>query len=98
MYQDRKMKIESKRYFQVSYSFIRPFSKYFQVLAQCGVLVNPRLAKKEPKLVVPDRKMKMKCKINFEVRHLLIKLSGIKSYYMCMNRTFYWDQEMYYNP
>ena len=45
------MKIKSKRYFQVSCLFMKSFSQYFQVLTQCGVVVNPKLAKKGLKLV-----------------------------------------------
>ena len=41
---DRKMKIKSKRYFEVNYSFVKPFSQNIEVLTYCGDVINPILA------------------------------------------------------
>ena len=37
---DRKMKIKSKRYFEVNYSFVKPLSQNFEVLTQRGDVIN----------------------------------------------------------
>ena len=41
---DRKMKIKSKRYFEVNYSFMKSFSQHFQILTQRGEVINAKLA------------------------------------------------------
>ena len=43
---DRKMRIKSKSYFQVNYSFMKPFSQNFDVLTQRCDVINPELARK----------------------------------------------------
>ena len=45
-YIDTKMKIKSKRIFEVKYSFIKTFSRNFEVLAQRSDVMNPILARK----------------------------------------------------
>ena len=34
---DRKTKIKGKRYFEMNYSFMKPFSQKFEVLTQCAI-------------------------------------------------------------
>ena len=72
------MKIKSKRYFGVNYSFMKPFSKYFEVLTQRGHVINPKLARKSAQTRISctngNRKIKTKSKRNFEVRHLFMNL------------------------
>ena len=41
---DRIMKIKSKRYFEVNYLFMKPFSQNFEVLTQRSKVINPKLA------------------------------------------------------
>ena len=43
---DRKMKIKSKRYFEVNYSFMKRFSQNFEVLAEHSAVINPKLVRK----------------------------------------------------
>ena len=38
--------VKSKSYFQVNYSFMKPFSQNFDVLTQCCDVINPELARK----------------------------------------------------
>ena len=40
------MKIKSKRYREVNYSFMKPFSQNFAVLSQRGDVINPKMARK----------------------------------------------------
>ena len=76
---DRKMKIKSKKYFGVNCLFMKLFSQNFEVLAQRGGVINPKLAQKQPNLYLMysngDRKMKISSKRNFQVRYLFMKLS-----------------------
>ena len=66
------MKIKSTRYFEVKCSFMKLFSRYFEVLTQGGDVINPKLAQKRAQTRISwtngDRKMKIKSKRNFEVR------------------------------
>ena len=61
---DRKMKIKSKRYFDVNYSFKKQSSQNFEVLTQCGNVINSKLARKRAQTPISctngDRKMKIK--------------------------------------
>ena len=45
------MKIKSKRYFEANYSFMKPLSQNFEVVSQYGDVINPKLARKWPKLI-----------------------------------------------
>ena len=69
---DRKIRIKSKRYFQVSYSFMKPISQNFEVLTQCCTIINTKLAQKRIQTGISgtngDKKIKVKNKKNFEVR------------------------------
>ena len=75
---DRKMNIKSKKYAEVKYSFMKPFSQYFKVLIQYGDVINPKLTRKRVQTRISctygDRKMKIKCKTNFQVRCSFMKL------------------------
>ena len=67
------MKIKSKRYFEVNYSLMKPFSQNFEDLTQYDNVINPKLAPKGAQTHISctgNRKMK----INFEVRYLFMKL------------------------
>ena len=72
------MKVKSKRYSEVNYSFVKPFSQNFEVLAQRGYVINPNFVRKRPQTCIlcsnGDRKMKMKSKWNFELSYLFMKL------------------------
>ena len=61
---DRKMKIKSKRYFEVNYSFKKQSSQNFEVLTQCGNVINSKLARKRAQTPISctngDGKMKIK--------------------------------------
>ena len=46
-----RWKLKSKRYFEVNYSFMEPFSQSFEVLTQCGDIINTKLAWKGLKLI-----------------------------------------------
>ena len=76
---ERKMKIKNKRYFDINYSFMKSFSQNFEVLTQRGDIINPKLARKSTQAQIPcingDKKMKIKSKSNFEVRHSFMKLN-----------------------
>ena len=76
---ERKMKIKNKRYFDINYSFMKSFSQNFEVLTQRGDIINPKLARKRTQAQIPcingDKKMKIKSKSNFEVRHSFMKLN-----------------------
>ena len=41
---DRKVKMKSKRYFEVKDSFMKPFSQNFEDLTERGDFINPKLA------------------------------------------------------
>ena len=75
---DRKMRIKSKRYFQVNNSFMKLFSQNFEALTQCCNVINPELARKRIQTGISctngDRKTIIKSKKNFEVRYSLMKL------------------------
>ena len=74
---DRKMKIKSKRYFEVNYSLMKPFSQNFEDLTQYDNVINPKLARNGAQTHISctgNREMKIKCKRNFEVRYLFMKL------------------------
>ena len=75
---DRKIRIKSKRYFQVNHSFMKPFSQNFEVLTQCCDVINTKLARKRIQTGISctngDRKIKIKSKKNFEVRYSFMKL------------------------
>ena len=43
---DRKMKIKSKRYFKMNYSFRKLFSQNVEVLTQRDDVINPKLTRK----------------------------------------------------
>ena len=72
------MKIKSKRYFEVNYLFMKPFTQNFEVLTQRGDVINPKLAPKRVQTCISytntDKKMKIKSKRNFEVRCSFMKL------------------------
>ena len=72
------MKIESKRYFEVNYLFMKLFSQNFEVLTQRGDVINSKLAPKRTQTRISgingDKKMKIKSKRNFEVRYSFMKL------------------------
>ena len=71
------MKIKSKRYFEVNYSLMKPFSQNFEDLTQYDNVINPKLARNGAQTHISrtgNRKMKIKCKRNFEVRYLFMKL------------------------
>ena len=75
---DRKMRIKSKRYFHVNYSFMKLFSQNFEALTQCCNVINPELTRKRIQTGISctngDRKTIIKNKKNFEVRYSLMKL------------------------
>ena len=77
-YVERKMKVKSKRHFEVNYSFMKPFSQNFEVLTQLGDVINPKLARKRTQSRISsangDRKMKIKSKRNFELSYSFMKL------------------------
>ena len=72
------MKIKSKRYFEVNYSFMDLLFQNFEVLTQRGDVINPKLARKRVQTRISCtndvRKMKIKSKRNFEVQYSLMKL------------------------
>ena len=72
------MKIKSKRYFSVNYSFTKPFCRNFEVLNQPGDVINPKWTQKRAQTHIlctyGDRKMKIKSKKNFKVRYSFMKL------------------------
>ena len=75
---DRNMKIKSKWYFEMNYSFMKLFSQNFEVLTQTCDIINPKLARKRAQTGISctngDWKMKIKSKRNFEVRYSFMKL------------------------
>ena len=75
---DRNMNIKRKRYFEVTYSFMKLFSQIFDVLTQLYDAINPKLARKRVQTCISsangDRKMKIKSKRKFEVRYSFMKL------------------------
>ena len=72
------MKIKSKRYFEMNYSFMKPFSQNFEALTQGGDIINSKLARKRAQTCISctngDRKMNIKRKRKFEVRYMFTKL------------------------
>ena len=74
----RKMRLKSKRYFQVNYSSMKPFSKKIEVLTQRRDVINPKSARKRVQTGISctnsDRKIKIKTKRNFEMRYSFMKL------------------------
>ena len=75
---DRKMRIKSKSYFQVNYSFMKLFSQNSEALTQCCNVINPEMARKRVQTGISctngDRKTIIKSKRNFEVRYSLTRL------------------------
>ena len=73
---ERKMKTKSKRYFEVNYLLMKPFSKNLEVLTQHGDVLNPKLAQKRAQTYISwtNRKMKIKSKRSFEMRYSFMKL------------------------
>ena len=57
---------------------MKPFLQNVEVLAQCGDVINPKLAQKRAQTCIlctnGDRKMKIKSKRNFEGRYSFKKL------------------------
>ena len=45
---DRKMKVYSKKKFEVKLSFLKPLSQNFEALAPCGDAINPKMGQKGP--------------------------------------------------
>ena len=78
---DRKMRIKSKSYFQVNYSFMKLFSQNSEALTQCCNVINPEMARKRVQTGISctngDRKTIIKSKRNFEVRHSLMKILSV---------------------
>ena len=72
------MKVKSKSYFEVNYSFMKPFSQKFEYLTQCVDVINPKLAQQRAQTRISytngDRKMNIKSKMNFEEKYLFMKL------------------------
>ena len=73
------MKVNSKGKFEMEYSFLKPVSQNFEVLIQCGDVINPQLPRKRAQICIScvndDRKINGdKSKKNFEMRHSFIKL------------------------
>ena len=72
------MKIKSKRYFEVNYSFMKPFSQNFEVLTQRGDVINPKLARERAQTCISgtngDGKMKIKSTKNFDLKYSFMKL------------------------
>ena len=70
---------KNKRYFQVNYSFMKPFSQKTEVLTQCFDVINTKLAPKRIQTGIScanvDRKTKMKSKKSFVGRYSFMKLS-----------------------
>ena len=60
------MEIKSKRYFEVNYLFMKPFSQSFEVLTQRSDVINPKLDQKRTQIRISctydDRKVKIKNK------------------------------------
>ena len=75
---DRKMKIKSKKYFAVNYSFMKPFSQNLSFWLSMMTLSTQNWLEKRVQTRISctngDRKMKIKRKRNFEVRRLSMKL------------------------
>ena len=75
---DRKMNIKNKKYAEVKYPFIKLFSQYFEVLIQYGDVINPKLTRKRVQTRISctygGRKMKIKRKMNFQMRYSFMKL------------------------
>ena len=56
---------------------MKPFSQNFEDLTQYDNVINPKLARNGAQTHISctgNRKMKIKCKRNFEVRYLFMKL------------------------
>ena len=72
------MKVKSKEYFEVNYSFAKPFSQNFEVLIPRSDDINPNLGQKRAQTCTSctngDRKMKSKSKRNFEVKYSFMKI------------------------
>ena len=70
---------KNKRYFQVNYSFMKPFSQKSEVLTQYCDVINTKLAPKRIQTGIScanaDRKTKMKSKKSFVGRYSFMKLS-----------------------
>ena len=75
---DRKMKIKSKRYFEVKYLFMKAFFRNFEVLTLHGDIINPTLARIRSQTHISctngHRKMKINRKRKSEVRYSFKKL------------------------
>ena len=75
---DGKMKIKSKKYFEVNHSFMKSLSQNFEDLTQRGDVINPKLTGKRVQTFISctngERKMKIKRQKNFEVRCWFMKL------------------------
>ena len=72
------MKIKSKRYFEVNYSFMKPFSQNSEVLTQRGDVINPKFARERAQTCISgtngDAKMKTKITKNFDLKYSFMKL------------------------
>ena len=71
------MKVKSKEYFEVNYSFAKPFSQNFEVLIPRSDDINPNLGQKRAQTCTSctncGRKMKIQSKRNFEVKYSFMK-------------------------
>ena len=48
---NRKIKIKSRKYFEMIYSFMKPFSQNTEVLTERGDVIDSKWVQKGPKLV-----------------------------------------------
>ena len=69
---ERKMKTKSKRYFEVNYLLMKPFSKNLEVLTQQVTFLTQNWLEKEPKLVshglIERWKSKVKGALKWDIR------------------------------
>ena len=70
------MKVNSKRKFEMNYSFLKPLSQNYENLTPCGAVINPKMGQKIKIDILCtniDRMMKVKSKRYFEVNFLFMK-------------------------